>query len=396
MKGAIDMVFRAELYNPNQGEANAVRMEFPIKDYGKAYDALRHIGIGSAIAQDCQIKSIEGDYSALEVLAGANANVDELDYLAKRLDSFWGAEATQFGAAAAARGIENIEDFINLTFSCQTVTVVSDFSDLEAVGKAHFLNKNGGGVPTSAMEGVDFKQEALDLLQSGKGMITPCGLVFDNGMEIEQLYKGGEFPPYLHEPPVAVLWVKHESTPDASPTCLYLPMQKECMDRALERGGWIDDWSDMTLEFEAHTAPGELFRTIDTESENPAQLNEMAQAINSVIRGNKAKLCAAVEMAEPPDAHSLGVVARNIDLFSFYPDVTDAEAYGRALMDADNLYQQEIEDYIDFERYGDDQMLLEKGEFVEGGYISYCGGVPLEKLMGGQDVSEQGMEMGGM
>jgi hypothetical protein len=241
------MVFRAELYNPDRGEANAVRVEFPIKDYGKAYDALRHIGIGSAIAQDCRIKSIEGDYPVLEVLAGANANVDELDYLAKRLDGFWGAEATQFGAAATARGIQNIDDFINLTFSCQTVTVVSDFSDLEAVGKAHYINKNGGAVATSAMEGVDFKQEALDLLQSGKGVITPCGLVFDNGMEMERLYEGKEFPPYLYEPPVAVLWVRHESTPEASPTCLYLPMPKECMERALERGGWTNDWSDIAI-----------------------------------------------------------------------------------------------------------------------------------------------------
>jgi hypothetical protein len=256
------MVFRAELYNPDRGEANAVRMEFPIKDYGKAYDALRHIGIGSATAQDCRIKSIEGDYPALEVLAGANANVDELDYLAKRLDNFWGSEGAQFEAAAAVKQITKMEDFINLTFCCQTITVVSDFSDLEAVGKAHYINKNGGAVATSAMEGVDFKKEALDLLQSGKGVVTPCGLVFDNGMEMERLYKGSEFPPYLYEPPVAVLLVKHESTPDASPTCLYLPMQKECMDRALERGGWTDDWSDMMIEFEAHTAPSDLFRTV--------------------------------------------------------------------------------------------------------------------------------------
>jgi hypothetical protein len=65
-------------------------------------------------------------------------------------------------------------------------------------------------------------------------------------------------------------------------------------------------------------------------------------------------------------------------------------------MDADGLYHYEVEDYIDFERYGNDQMILEEGMLVEGGYISYCGGVPLEKLMGGQDAPEQGMEMGGM
>jgi hypothetical protein len=33
---------------------------------------------------------------------------------------------------------------------------------------------------------------------------------------------------------------------------------------------------------------------------------------------------------------------------------------------------------------------------VEGGYISYCGGVSMGEMMGGQDTPEQGMTMGGM
>jgi hypothetical protein len=390
------MVFRAELYNQERGENSNLWMDFPIKDYGKAYDGLRYIGIGHATAKDCRIKSIAGDYTVLDALKGSDVNVDELDYLAKRMDSFWGPEAAQFEATAAAREITDIEDFINLTFCCQNVTVVSDFNDLEAVGKAHFLNKNGGAVAVSEMKGVDFKQEALDLIQSGTGTVTPYGLVFDNGMKMERLYKGKEFPPYLYEPPVAVLWVRRESAPEAPPTCLYLPMQKECMDRALERGGWTNDWTDMTIEFEIHDAPKELFKTFDPARENPAQLNEMVQAIAAVGKDDLPKLLAAVELAEPPDAYSLSNLARNIDLFSFYPNVTDAEDYGRELMDADGLYQHEIEDYIDFERYGDDQMRLEEGMFVDGGYVSYCGGIPLERLMGGQDAPDQGMTMGGM
>ena len=47
------------------------------------------------------------------------ANFDELDHLAKRLDSFDAGEAAQFQAMAEKLDLCNITDFINLTFCCQ-------------------------------------------------------------------------------------------------------------------------------------------------------------------------------------------------------------------------------------------------------------------------------------
>ncbi len=58
-------------------------------------------------------------------------NLDEMDYLAKRLDGFDVGEALQFQAATSAKGISSIQDFINLTFCCQQITVVQDFRDSE-------------------------------------------------------------------------------------------------------------------------------------------------------------------------------------------------------------------------------------------------------------------------
>ena len=54
--------------------------------------------------------------------------MDELDYLAKRLDSFTDQELAQFQSAAVSYDYSNIVDLINLTFSCQEVTVITDFS----------------------------------------------------------------------------------------------------------------------------------------------------------------------------------------------------------------------------------------------------------------------------
>ncbi len=41
---------------------------------------------------------------------------------------------------AAKNCYYKLKDLINLTFSCQQVTVISDFTDLEAIGRQHYIN----------------------------------------------------------------------------------------------------------------------------------------------------------------------------------------------------------------------------------------------------------------
>ncbi len=71
-------------------------------------------------------------------------NVEELNYLAKRLDSFDTGEAAQFQAMAHKLELFELKDLINLTFCCQQATVITDFSDLAAVGRDHYMNLHGG------------------------------------------------------------------------------------------------------------------------------------------------------------------------------------------------------------------------------------------------------------
>ena len=44
--------------------------------------------MGDPLARDCQMDEILGEYPILKRLEGKPVNIDELDYLAKRLDSF--------------------------------------------------------------------------------------------------------------------------------------------------------------------------------------------------------------------------------------------------------------------------------------------------------------------
>ena len=128
------MRMNAVLSNPKHPEYGQFTVPLPIphNQYDGIMEALNAMDMGDPLARDCQMDEILGEYPILKRLEGKPVNIDELDYLAKRLDSFcYAQEGAQFQGAAVSYDYSDMTDLINLTFSCQQVTVITDFSDLE-------------------------------------------------------------------------------------------------------------------------------------------------------------------------------------------------------------------------------------------------------------------------
>ena len=85
-------------------------------------------------------------------------------------------------------------DLINLSFCCQEATVITDFSDLESVGRSHYLNTHSGCASVQELEELDARETALLLIGSGAGSVTPYGVVYDNGATLEPVYDGQHLP----------------------------------------------------------------------------------------------------------------------------------------------------------------------------------------------------------
>ncbi|MCY1713101.1 hypothetical protein [Caproiciproducens galactitolivorans] len=185
----------ATLSNSNRPGSPAVTVGFPITE--NVYADLESIGIGNATERDCYAASVGGDIPILKRLEKTAVNVDELDYLVKRLDSFDRRELAQFQGVAVSRGYFDMTELINLTFCCQSATVIQDFSDLASIGRAHYLDIHGGAT-AEELQSVDARKLALSLLLNKDGKVTPYGVVYDNGMQLEQLYDGQHFPDYLY------------------------------------------------------------------------------------------------------------------------------------------------------------------------------------------------------
>nr|WP_325295924.1 hypothetical protein [uncultured Oscillibacter sp.] len=194
-------VIKAVLSNPQCPGYGQVTVPFPIPDqeYDQTMELLSGLEIGDALEQDCRVNEQDSWYGVLDVLEETTVNVDELDYLTKRLDSFCDDEAERFQAMAHKLGLKRIQDFINLTFCCERATVISDFSKLEEAGRNYRMSLNGGSMPMDELKALDGRKEALQLIATGYGTVTPYGVIYDNGMELEQLYDGRHLPIYANK-----------------------------------------------------------------------------------------------------------------------------------------------------------------------------------------------------
>lgn len=388
--------------HPEYGQAT-IPLPLAQDQYEDCVELLEKLEIGSATKQDCKVLEISSAFPVLKRMEMLTVNLDELDYLAKRLASFDVGEAAQFQAMAHKLELFELKDLINLTFCCQQATVITDFTNLEAIGRDHYMNLHGGCASTQELEDLDGAETARLLIDSGAGEVTPYGVVYDNGMKLEQYYDGQHFPAYLYEPCMLMIGLTFRLEPEDTKniTWLYLPAAKGQLERAMVRSG-ITDPADMRFRFSESMFPDEVDAALDFRYENIYELNDLALAVSKLSVEAQKKLGAVVEMAEPEYASQICRLAENLDQFEFAPGAHTPAEYGRFMIQESGHfeYDENLEGFYDYEKFGLQRMEQESGMFTDRGYVSYHGAMSLEELMMEDPAEsfreEQGLQMGGM
>ena len=393
------------LGNRDHPEYGVATIPFPIprEEYDHCIKLLAALEIGDAVQRDCQVLEVSGPWPALKRLEDSAVNLDELDYLAKRLDSFDTMEVAQYQAMTEKLNLRGMMDLINLTFCCQQATVITNFLDLASVGREHYMNLHGGCASMQELEDLDGAETARLLIDSGAGEVTPYGVVYDNGMRLEQLYDGKHLPDYHYEPDLltVALTSKQEPKDTEHVTWLYLPAAKGQIERAMLRSG-IQDPEEMCFRFEGSSFPVEIDAALDFRQESIYELNDLALAVSRLSMEAQKKLGVVVEMAEPESASQIRRLAENLDQFEFVPEVRTPAEYGRYMIQESGHfeYDENLKGFYDYEKYGLQRMEQETGMLTDKGYISYHGTISLEELMMEDPAEayrqEQGFQMRGM
>lgn len=381
--------------HPEYGSAT-VPLPIPNDEYGHVMELLGTLGIGDVIERDCKVEEIQGGLPILKRLEKVAVNIDELDYLAKRLDSFDYIEEAQFQAMAVKTGIFDMKDLINLTFCCQQATVITDFSNLEAIGRHHLVSINGGCL-SSELADTDLRMTALKLILSKDGTVTPYGVVYDNGLKLEAVYDGRHLPGYHYEQDMLAVGISSQTDSENSSkiTWLYLPCSQAQVERGMMRSG-ISDPEDMSIWYEDSQLPKEVESALEFKRESLYELNDLAAAIMKLAPADRKKLEAAVKLAEPECASQIRHLAENLDLFDFAPGAKTPEEYGKYMIQESGHfeYDENLEQYYDYAKYAEQRMAEEYGAFSDYGYIAYKGFISLEELMAG--IQSERFQMGEM
>ena len=399
-------MFEATLKNRISAHFAPVTITFPIPEdqYEQTILALEKSQIGDARVQDCLIDNVRAvNCPALVRMAGTMANVDELDRLGKQLESFDRYELLQFNAAVERFGLSAADELIDLSFCARRdVTVISDFSDLERVGRKHYLTVHGT-CDSEELENLDGKETALALISGQSGYVTRYGVVYDNGMKLEQAYDRKHLPPiWMAEN--CILELKIRATGEDDPKkqeWVQLPASQIKLERAMLRAG-IASCGEMQMLVSDSRFPDEVDCTLDFEQESLFELNRLCHACSGFKEQAFKKLGAVCQLAKPTCAANIRQLAENLDQFDFAPNVHTPEELGKYMIQQSGHYEydENLEDFYNYGDYGVKRMLQEDGVFVDRGYVSYHGTLTLEELMRSDPEEsyqqEQNVRMEGM
>ncbi|MDE6665104.1 MAG: antirestriction protein ArdA [Ruminococcus sp.] len=159
-------------------------------------------------------------------------NLDELNYLAKRFDSFCESEEEQYFEAMKHEAFTELPDLINLTFNLNRYTLIQDISDMGKIGREYLMNRDGC-IPAHDEDDPKYAEIGRKMMLSGEGIFTDHGLLFVNDeIPFSKEYDGQVFPPYLYD--TDVLFIARAEY-GGKTEYLYMPCEREAIRACVHR-----------------------------------------------------------------------------------------------------------------------------------------------------------------
>ncbi len=353
-------------------------------------DALKEIGVTDPLDTKQTVSEVV-DFDALSLLEGQEVDLDEINYLAKRLDSLTAPELDKFCVVAQMEGYDNPKDLINLTFNERRYTLIQNVGDMTAVGRMHTLTRELA-IPADKSKDAEYAKIGRELIESGKGKWTEKGLLFFNeDIPEETIYNGETFPEFDYDGNcllgVAINFLNAEEY-------VYLPCEETAIKKALARLG-VENASQCELRVNFDRIDNNKLATLlfnSVSSEDVYDVNALAKELEDLTETEK--FLAVIEYAETEAAKELTAIAKHLDEFEYIEGVYSDEEVGEYLVDNDSDYEcsDNLRDYIKYEELGERYRIDCNGEYGDDGFVYIPSGRRLEDIID----KDMGMSFGGM
>ena len=182
-----------------RNDDHEIDLQFPISE-NKLYAKLAEIHAieGKDAPQSAFVTEVYWP-EELSMLKDRFANLDELNYLARRMESFDYHEYDQFLIGITKLENPTEKDLINLTFNLDHFTLCKDVSSYGKIGREYVMNTEGA-VPAHDEDDPKYAAIGKALIDRGLAQITAKGLLIYNPFdELTEVYDGQTFPEYYYE-----------------------------------------------------------------------------------------------------------------------------------------------------------------------------------------------------
>ena len=162
------------------------------------HEAMQSVGITADNPQDFSIRGFSDDpekHIALPYDMVCAADVDELNFLAARLEQLDPAEIGKLNAALQQKnGFENIGQVIDFTYNVDFYVHIPEVHTYRDLGD-YYLNQSGMvQMPEEWKGGIDLTAFGRNAAEQEKGAFTEYGYIVESGDEWERQFEGREVP----------------------------------------------------------------------------------------------------------------------------------------------------------------------------------------------------------
>lgn len=307
-------------------EDESIMFNFPYEE-SEISNVYNQLGLETSIAPNCYIEEVVYDPDINEVLKGKECNIDELNFLFKRMDSFDTKERKVFLASAFAENPETIAELINLSFNTHCYSLVSDFNNLETVGKDLYLSEKQA-VATRELEELDGGSFAMEVIKNNpNSRITPYGVLYKNSNVPEQIYNGKQLPPYHWKETVATIHL----TAKGANEFIYLPCSDVEIEKALMRLE-TPYLHDCEVTIDSHNFSDRIINIISADTTPLIKidtLNKLAKYYKEIGNHDIEYFEKLMDYVKPRTVDEIFALADSMYEFELFDGIHSVESYGR-------------------------------------------------------------------
>ena len=353
-----------------------VDITLPATDMDMQY-CMKCIGIED-IVPVCCISEVWDEPYYFGFLKGQTISMDELNFFARRLDGMTEYEKRVVGVYSSETGIREVKQLINLTYSLQGLSLLTDLTDGNRVGLRLYLDRHLA-ISEEEKSRIDFNAYAQKIFSEGKCKFLPHGILVDQGFQMEEVYNGKTFPEYIDRPDetVAVLSLENEA---GDKEYLYLPTDISAMDKVKKRlniaafaEGIVNGIENIRLPESILPSPEDMCMFLQGDVRKLTLFNEMCQTVSRFDEAKMDQLAMAAGFVGTSEFTDITYIAKNLDEFEIHPQIHTDKEYGEFLVKEAGIF--EIDElllpYIDYAGVARDkrQAAMADSGFIPEGFV---------------------------